>query len=432
MCVKLLCCVVVFFFSIQSTKAQWKWPEGKENKAKEMNVLYNDYLKQGNYEKTLAPLHWLILNAPSLNASLYINASKIYEKLALREKDLSKREIYADSSMHCFDLRIKYFNQKKFVRNKQAYVAYKLYSKTPSKYPYLLDLFKEAYKLSGIDIAYTNLVGFMNVIRLSKKAGEEIPDTDIIQYYDEISKIINQKIEAGENVDKLKKAQETIDKILYSTVKIDCNYIKNVLSPKLKEDPKDLKTAEFIYKLCLAFQCTKLPVFIESVNLLYQNKPNYPLAKLLATKALKNKEYQKAIEYLKTGIKHSENTEKKSDLHVLMALSYRELKDKKQAREQALLAANSDDKNNDKAYTFIGNLYLDSYKECKQGKNLIQDRAIYIAAYEMFKKANNEEGMKVAKAQFPTAEEIFTYNMNVGDMLRINCWVDTTVKLQKR
>ena len=430
--VKLACSFILLVFTNKICYAQWEWPEGKVNKAKEMNVLYTDYLKQGNSKKALAPLHWLLVNAPTLNKSLYINAVKVYEKLALRTKDSDKRKIYADSTMECFELRSKYFNDEALVKDRQFHVAYKLFNKTEERYPYLIQLFDKTLSLNGNKISYANLVAFMHILKLYKKAGDHISDFKILNYYDQITEIIDQKVESGENKDKLDRAQETIDKILYASIKIDCSYIENTLGAKLKENPKDIKTANYILKLSIVYNCTELPICLEAAKLSYSDKPTYGIARFLGMKYLKVKEYKTAVQYFSEGLSLTHVKEKKSGLHLLLAVAYRDLEEKGLARKQAYMAASTDEKNSSKAYTLIGNLYLSSYTECKEGENLIEDRAIYFAAYEMFKKANNLEGMKVSKAQFPTAEEIFTYNMAEGDLIKIGCWVESTVRIMKR
>jgi hypothetical protein len=37
-----------------------------------------------------------------------------------------------------------------------------------------------------------------------------------------------------------------------------------------------------------------------------------------------------------------------------------------------------------------------------------------------------------AKAQFPTMEEIFTWNMQIDEEYRVGCWINETVTIQKR
>ena len=54
----------------------WNWPEDKAT-AEEKNVLYTDYLKQGNCQMSIEPNRWLMQNVPGLHVSIYQNAIKI-------------------------------------------------------------------------------------------------------------------------------------------------------------------------------------------------------------------------------------------------------------------------------------------------------------------------------------------------------------------
>ena len=60
------------------------------------------------------------------------------------------------------------------------------------------------------------------------------------------------------------------------------------------------------------------------------------------------------------------------------------------------------------------------------------DRAVFIAAYAMYQKAGNSSAMANAKSQFPSQEELFLYNMEVGQSYTVGCWINETITLQKR
>ena len=77
-------------------------------------------------------------------------------------------------------------------------------------------------------------------------------------------------------------------------------------------------------------------------------------------------------------------------------------------------------------------MYYNSFNDCKGLENPVHDKAVYMAAYEMFRRAGDSAGMKRAQAQFPTMEEIFTYNIEEGSSYKIGCWINETVKIKKR
>ena len=76
-----------FFVSLVSAQPGWNWPDNKSS-AEEKNVLYTDYLKEGNCEAALEPHNWLLDSVPNLHVSLYQNGIKIYQCLIKNEKDI--------------------------------------------------------------------------------------------------------------------------------------------------------------------------------------------------------------------------------------------------------------------------------------------------------------------------------------------------------
>jgi hypothetical protein len=104
---------------------------------------------------------------------------------------------------------------------------------------------------------------------------------------------------------------------------------------------------------------------------------------------------------------------------------------KTSAREYALKAADVDQFQKD-AYKLIGDLYFSSDESCKEGKSQVSDRIIYIAAYEMYKKAGHPEMMEASRMQFPSREEIFQETFEEVQIIKVECWINENVKLQYR
>src|SRR5690606_27184403 len=95
-------------------------------------------------------------------------------------------------------------------------------------------------------------------------------------------------------------------------------------------------------------------------------------------------------------------------------------------------AVETDSSVKEKVYTLIGHLYLDSYEQCKKGENIVDDRAVFLAAYDMYQRAGNTEGMANAKQGFPSKEEIFNYNIKTGDTVKVGCWINTSTTVRTR
>lgn len=419
----------VLFF--ETAHAQWNWPDDKA-KAEVQNALYTDSFKQGNYRSAANQLHWLLVNAPNLNKSIYINGVKIYDGLASEETNEAKKIIYQDSVLLLYDLRIKHFGEEGSVLNRKAYDAYKYYNGDTNRYQELFNLFKSTFELNGKKVMDINLLPYMDIVRRYKVAGGNITDEEVLSIYEEIVEITNYKIEVvKQNIDNLKIVLDKVNELLVSTIDVDCNFVENTLGPKLKAEPDNLKLAKNILRLAFAGKCMELDVFVDAAKVVQKNEPEYGLAKLIGQSAAAKEDFPTAIKYLEESIEMTDDNTKKADSYYSLAVIQANLDKKVSARDYARKAVSMDPTKKE-AYKIIGNLYYNSFNDCKNGENPVHDKAVYIAAFEMFRLADDQSGMSRAIAQFPTMEEIFTWDMQVGDSYRVGCWINETVSIQKR
>ena len=431
---KSLSLIILLFVSMglnaQVNTPGWNWPEDRQT-AEEKNVLYTDQMKLGNYKQATKPLHWLMVNAPDLNKSIYINGAKIYESLAESEQDPELQEIYQDSCLLMYDLRIKYFNEEASVLNRKAFVAYKFEKEEKDSYKELYELFNQAFETNKNEIWDNNLLAYMDVVRRYKLSGGEITDEEVLDRYNVITEIIEAKKSEGKNVDRLEGIGDQVDKMLSATIDVDCDFIQNNLGPKLDANPDDLKMAKNIFKLSYAGKCLDIPVFLKAIKIVYSQEPTYGLARLIGDRSYLNEDWNNALKYYAEAIKLTDDNTKRADLYLRQGDIYQKLGDKPQARNMARKALGEDPSMNE-AYMLIGNLYYTSFNECKMGENRVEDRAVYFAAYEYYRKAGNREAMQNARDQFPTMEEIFTYDMEVGQTIKCGCWINEVVTIQRR
>ena len=427
---------ICFLFSISlinQIQAQdgWKWPEDKQ-KATTENALYTDALRADNYRVAANHLSWLLKNAPDLNPSIYINGAKIYAGLEEKAKDKKQKEVFADSALLMYDLRIKYFDHEDDVLNRKAYEAYKYHRDNPAKYPELLEMFDKTFKLNGNDVLGVNTIAYMDILRRAKLSGGSMSDEQILEKYDMIMSVLDNQITKGKNKETLISYRDKIDAMLPEVVTVDCNFIENNLGPKLKSNPKDLKTAKKIISLSLALENVQIvPLFMDAAIVVHEQEPNYSIALVIAKKAKIDGDYDKASKYFEEALTLTDQNTEKAEIYMELADLAARKGQKSTARDYALKAVSTDPSRNE-AYTFIGDLYFKSYEQCKGGENIVKDRAVFLAAYEMYRKGGATSRMESAKEQFPSAEEIFTYNMQVGQTITVGCWINETVTIQKR
>ena len=122
---------------------------------------------------------------------------------------------------------------------------------------------------------------------------------------------------------------------------------------------------------------------------------------------------------------------KKSEIYLNKAQLYAVIGNKVKSRNNARRSISMNSGNTD-AYKLIGNLYMSSYDDCREGKSRVQDRLVFIAAYNIFKSGGLTSQANQAREQFPSMEEIFNENMEVGESMNTGCWINETVTLNKR
>ncbi|MFK7954010.1 MAG: tetratricopeptide repeat protein [Ekhidna sp.] len=422
--------VLVFAFITTEANAQWNWGD-QVDVAKEKNVIYTDAYKAKNYDVAVEPLNWLLTNTPDLNPSIYINGVEIYKNLAKSETDPVVKDQHVQKALELHDTRIKYFEGEAKIMDRKSLFAYTFYKKTKEKYPYLYDLYSKTFELNGANMNSGNLVAYMNVIYKYRFAGGEMSDEEVINKYSEISEALNtQKGRvASDKKAKYDKMLGQVDKLLTATkVEISCEFVETKLGPKMVDD---VNMAKKVFDLMIKGKCIDRPLALEAAEMIQNSEPTYGVAKFLATKNNIEGNTDVAIKYYEEAAGLTDDNAEKADMYVSIAKMQSKKGQKSTARNSARRALSFDPSYSD-AYKLIGDLYMQSFDDCKQEKSQVDDRAIFIAAYEQYKKAGNTTGMNNAKAQFPSISDIFNDTKEEGQSITIGCWINTTVILERR
>ncbi len=407
----------------------WNWGENVD-KAKEQNALYTDNLKAGNFEAAKAPLLWLLENTPDLNVSLYINGAKIYEGLAEATSDKALKKEYQMKALSMYDKRIEYFGDEAKVLNRKGYRAYKFLKDDKAKYPELLKLYDRIFELNGVNVYANNLVAYMDVVRRNKLTRSDITDAQVLERYTAISDVIDEKLAKKPGDATLTKMADNVDKILLATIDLTCDLVTEIFGTKLEEAP-DVRLAKKIFKLMLTGKCTDSPLAFKAAQIVVEAEPNYGIYKFLAQKSGSDGNTDEAVAFYEKAVELTDDNTKKSEVLVSVARIYGSKGQKSTARSYCHKALSFDPANSD-AYKLIGDLYMNSFNDCKQGVSKVEDRAIFIAAYKMYQKAGSSSSMAAAKAQFPSIDEIFSEGYEEGQTLTVGCWVNETVTLERR
>src|SRR5690606_4531946 len=146
------------------------------------------------FSAAAANLLWLLVYAPGLRPSIYINRSMRNRRLAGTEQDAKKTIVYLASAPRVHGVRSRYFNERGDVVNRKADEAYKFYRDNSRKYAGMLEMFQKAFELNGDNVMNVNTIAYMDVIRRAKLSGGSMTDDEILEKYDQISKVIDNKM----------------------------------------------------------------------------------------------------------------------------------------------------------------------------------------------------------------------------------------------
>ncbi|UII21884.1 hypothetical protein [Fulvivirga ligni] len=416
----LLAAICFQTYLVQAQCEGWNWPEDKAT-AEEKNVLYTDALRNDNFKGARKPHAWLLQNAPKLNTSIYINGEKIYKGLVEATPEGDAQDVLIDSLMIIYDLRMTNCGEEADVTARKAYSFYRYNIKKKDKLEEVMTLFDKAYELNGNDIPYYMHVPYMSAVVYNKKYLDNLNDMQILERYDKIMEVVDYQIsQGGKYKDKLEDYKGKIDGLLVSIIDVDCDFVRKNLAPKFEANPTDLKLAKKIFAFMLNGKCTDDPLWLQAGMVIQEKEPNFGLAKNLGIK-FKDSDKAKAEKYFNMALTLTEDPADKADMYIQLG----SIKGGGAAMEMYQKALSVDPNNKD-AYNAMGYAIYQSFNSCKQEKDPVVDRGVFLLAYDFFSQAGNSKMMQSTKEQFPSTEEIFTFNHKKGESLSVGCWGRST------
>ncbi|NJK83530.1 MAG: hypothetical protein HC912_06610 [Saprospiraceae bacterium] len=113
----------------------------------------------------------------------------------------------------------------------------------------MYDFYQEVIELNGPQTYSQNLTYFIHIL-CQRKQMEQLTEEDVLAGYDKIIAVVD----ANENNSTWQQVRDYVDRTLASCVTLDCNFVNNVLAPKIMNATKcDIGLAK---TLCISYvQC---------------------------------------------------------------------------------------------------------------------------------------------------------------------------------
>lgn len=400
-----------------------------KNIIREQYTIAGDNMGFEYFEKALPSLHWMLKNAPGFSASVQSWAIEAFEKVAENTQDKSKKQILLDSMIIAYKSKAEHFELTDLDKNKLAFRYFRYFLNDPEKLQEAYPLFKSIFETPE-SVINNNLIPYIYVSVNYHEKVAQIEEDEILQLYMTVSELVSNRYSDDEK--RFKDYTERLDNSLLKMMgsPLPCEAIDRIALGMDKID--SLNSAKKVMSFSLNSSCGRTANYMKALNIIANNEPTSGVYKILAQYAAAEKNWDEAIGNYEKALSYETSNKKKSDLYMDLATVHYANYNKPKARESALLAIETNPEESAAAYSFIGNLYMASFDECSDRHDIVQDKAVYLAAYDMFEKAKDTKGMEDAQLRFPTREEAFQIELYDGEPIEVGCWIQVKTILRTR
>jgi tetratricopeptide (TPR) repeat protein len=404
--------------------------------------MYDQFYKQDDYKSAMKPWRIVYKKYPKSTLNLYIHGSNMYEYLINNTEDWDQKNAYIDSLISIYDRRIKYFNQKGYVRGRQGtdLLKFKLANENldddqlksilKTGYGYL----EESINLQQKESEVAVLVVFMQATKRLFIMGE-LPKDQVAANYQTASDIINNYLKAEPESEKYLTAKDLVDRLFQTSGAADCEALISLYEPQYDEIVQNVDDLKKMLRILDRRDCTESELFATASEKLYDLEPSAEAAFNMARLFVKRDQFDRAKEYYQNAIESETDKE-------LLAKYYYELglfifakeNDFQKARGLARKAIQNNP-NSGRAYILLGDIYAQYAKH--YGESDFEHASLYWLAVDYYQKAKRvdpdvfasaNEKIAIYKRYFPDKETMFFQGFEEGQSYTIGSWINETTK----
>ena len=394
------------------------WGENAEQR--KSNMLANQFLKESvdnkDYKAAAGYLKQLLDQAPKGAQGIYTNGIKLYKTLINTAKTEEQRNVYIDSLLYVYDVRLQAFANhsrygKDYILDRKAreYLTYK-----PEDREGVRKIFTEAIAATEEKTGKANqelvAIYFSNLCEDYKN--NLVDATIVISEYDRFSPLFEgAEGEAAE-------LKNQFDTAFGASGAASCENLESLFSKKLAEKPEDVALLGQAVSLMSRAQCNS-DFFFNTAEKFYSLKPSSETALFLAQGFQGRSEFDKAMKYLNEALAAETDNAERAKLYTRIGLISIQTGDHSNAMNAAKEIKTLEPTNGYAPY-----IMAQCYAATANGDFSAQ--AGYWAAYDTMNQAIEmlsaepaiqEAAKKMASAyrgSFPTKEECFFNEVSAG------------------
>lgn len=409
-----------------------------EDEVVEQYVLYRDFLKLEDWDQAYAYWQKVYTVAPAADGqrnTVLADGIRFYEHFLANASDPAEKNRLIDEIFKLYDQIAICYPEGGYIQARKAFDLYYKYRERAGRKE-IYELFKASIDIDGLK---TNdfVINPFTALMIDLYFEDQIPITEVKKYFDIINTLIANGIAdcKGVECDRWDIIKEYAPARLeaFEVVQgfFDCEYYMNKYYQEFLNASTDCDVIRTVYSRLKWGGCPDSDERFRAL-ILSGNQNCVEESDLeLAYQALRDAEYNKAIELFQKAANEEENTVKKATYTLLIAKIYNaHLKDFSRARQYALQAAALRD-NWGEPYILIGRLYASSGPLCGPGRGWDSQIVVW-PAIDMWSKAKSIDPAVAAEANkwistyrkfMPTKEDVFIRNLKEGQTFRVGCWI---------
>ncbi|MCM1151800.1 MAG: enzyme of heme biosynthesis [Alistipes sp.] len=414
-----------------------KWGDTPEEREK--NILNSNFLKESYENKDFnAAAHYLqelINSCPGASVAIYQRGANVYKNKINRAKSMAEKNMYIDSLMLIYDLRLQYFGDSPrqgaaFILDQKAreYLTYRAGDRAGIR-----KAFRAAIEAGGAATNPETLVAYYSNLCDDFKNTDEVTPDEVIAEYDRLLPYF------GEDAAEYK---GQFDTVFGKSGAASCEALENIFRVKLEADPDNEELLAQAVSLMSrpSLKCNS-DFYLAIAEKYYEVSPSAGSAMSLAQAFQERRDYTKATHYLNEALAVEQNPENRQALYVQIAL-VELLANHLQSAAAAARAARDLNPEDGQPYFILAQCYAFSAAQCEG----FAGQAIFWVAYDTMTRALSllpadsdyiapaRSSLASYRNHFPTSEECFFNEAKEGSSYTVSCGLaagqSTTVRFR--
>lgn len=413
-----------------------KWGETAEERTE--NITKSNFFREAsnNREYNLAMKYFneLVSCCPTASETIYAEGIKIYKNKINGATNLKDKNMFIDSMLLIYDLRMEHFGSHKtrgtaYLKDRKAreYLTYR-----PNDRAGVRKIFTEAIDVAGSKVDPNIVIIYFSNLADDYNNTDDIYPEMVIEEYDRLSKILISTGDATEQIQQL-------DNLLGLSGAADCATLETLFKAKIGAAPDDIEVLKKAIAMMARAKCMS-EFYLTIAEKYYSIEPSANAAMALAQAFQDKGDFTKASKYLNDALDAEQDPTLRKDLLIRISLVALVSNNYSTAITVARQARSLDPENG-VPYFIMAQCYANTSSQCDSD---FGRQTVYWVAYDTMAKAiqylpADSDYLKPAKASlstyrsyFPSSEECFFNEVKEGTSYKVSCGlasgITTTVR----